>query len=62
MITCKGATNNTTLCNSGDQDGGKTQERSFKAVGKGRPVGRNMQLALHDMKSKKQDILLRKES
>jgi len=55
MITCKGATNNTTLCNSGDQDGGKTQERSFKAVGKGRPVGRNMQLALHDMKSKKQD-------
>ncbi|XP_070851471.1 uncharacterized protein [Drosophila suzukii] len=62
MITCKGATNNTTLCYSGDADGGKTQERSFKAVGKGRPVGRNMQLALHDMKSKKQDILLRKES
>ncbi|XP_037731392.1 uncharacterized protein LOC119562309 [Drosophila subpulchrella] len=62
MITCEGATNNTTLCNIVDQDGGKTQECGFKAVGKSRPVGRNMQLGLYDMESKKQDLRLGKES
>jgi len=49
MTICEGATYNATLCNIVEQDGGKAQERSFKAVGKIRPVGRNMQHALYDI-------------